>query len=92
MTIGLPIFRHAYKAVHLAAVDICRRRRCSMRPAIVFVRWVVVGVDTLFGLGVGDTHRELAVLAWKAQRAGISAEIRIEGAVFLHDDDDVLDL
>src|SRR5579884_1591231 len=80
------------EAVHLAAVDVGDGVGGRVRPAVVEVGGVVVGVDAGVVLGVGDADGELAVLGGEAVGAGEGAEVGVEGAVLLHDDDDVLDL
>ena len=53
---------------------------------------VIVRLDTLTGLRVRRAHRRDSVFHWDADRARVGAKIFIEGAVLLHDDDDMLDI
>ena len=62
-----------------------------MRPAGIDITGIVVGFDTLAGLGIGSANRGHAVLHGDAIRARIGAEVLVERTVFLHDDDNVLD-
>ena len=77
--------------VHLAAVHVGHRVVLAVRPAAVAVRPVVVGPGAA-AARVGHAHRGLPVLHGDAVRAGIRAEVGVERAVLLHDDDHVLDL
>jgi hypothetical protein len=52
----------------------------------------MVWVDALPGLGIMDADRELTVLDRETFRPWIGAEILVEGAVLLHDHNDMLDL
>ena len=63
-----------------------------MGPTGIDVFGVVVGLDTLLGLGIAGADGRDAVLHRNAIGAGVGAKVRIEGAVLLHYDDDVLDL
>jgi hypothetical protein len=63
-----------------------------MRAAAVHILGVVVGTDAWSAVACRDAGFRFAPLHRNAIRAGISAKIVIEGAVLLHDDDDVLDL
>src|SRR5512140_1360280 len=63
-----------------------------MRTAVILVGTVVIWVDTFTGERIVYTDRELPVVDRKTKRPGICAEVIIEGTVFLHDDNDMLDL
>jgi hypothetical protein len=50
------------------------------------------GINTISSLRIIQTNGEFSTGARQAICAWISTEVRIEGTVFLHDDDNVLDL
>src|SRR5207302_7952462 len=81
------------EAVHLAAADVGYRARLPVRAAGVEVARVVVRPLTVSLDWIGDAGCELpARRAGEAVGARIGPEVRIEGAVLLHDHDHVLDL
>jgi len=51
----------------------------------------VIGFDTLFGFWVWYADGWNAILHWNSIRPRIGTEIRIERAILLHNDNDVLD-
>ena len=79
------------KAVHLAAVDREIGGFCAVGAAGVFVTGVVIGTHARAGLRIGNADLRETVAHRDAIGAGEGAEVTIEGAVLLHDDDDVLD-
>ena len=62
-----------------------------MRAPGVDILRVVVRLDTFMGLGVVDAHGGHPVYHGDAICAGVGAEVLIERAVLLHDDDNMLD-
>ena len=81
-----------YEAVHLAAVDIGDRGLLTVRSSVVEIVGVVKRPYAFAAARIGHAHARHAAARRDAVRSRIRAEVRIEGAVFLHDDDDVLDL
>ena len=82
----------ADEAIHLAAVDVADRVRMTMGTAGVDEAGVVVGPHARPD-GVRDAHLGHPVLLHgDAVGSREGAEVGVEGAVLLHDDDDVLDL
>ena len=92
LTASFPAFGLGDEAVHLTAIDIGAGVILSVRAAEVFIGGIVVRVDALPGSGIIDAHCKLAVLDRETICARVSAKIRVERPVFLHDHDDVLDL
>ena len=81
----------ADESVHPPTVNVGARAGHPVRSAVVDVAVVVVRLDASTAR-VGEADPRLAVLHRNAVGAGKSAEVAVEGAVFLHHDDDVLDL
>ena len=86
-----PRERLSDEAVHLAAVDVVNRIERPVRAADVSVVRVVEGADAAVRERVRDAHGRTAVFHRDPVRAGKRAEVRVEGAVLLHDHDHVLD-
>ena len=85
--------RTLQEAVHLAAGHVELRVRLVMWSAAIDRARVVVGPHAGSTIGVRDTDLGLAVrLHGDAVGPGVGPEVVVEGAVLLHDDDDVLDL
>ena len=81
----------ADEAVHPSAVHVLVRGRLLVRTAVVPESAVVIRPGAGAGHGIRDARREVPVLRGVAVRTGEGAEVVIEGAVLLHDDDHVLD-
>ncbi len=75
------------KAVHVAPVEILRERAVAVRPAVVFVARIVKRRHAAAVDRVGLAHAR-----GNPVRPRIRPEVGVEGAVLLHDHDDVLDL
>jgi hypothetical protein len=77
---------------HRAPVDIGAGILAEVWPPAVEVGAVVVRLDAPPRLGVGVADGGDAVRHGDAVGAGIGAEVAVERAILLHDNDDVLDL
>src|ERR1700690_2772511 len=62
-----------------------------MRPASISICRIVIRDDALSGIGVVHTNGELSVFGGNAISARVGAEVGVEGAILLHDDDDMFD-
>jgi hypothetical protein len=81
------------EAVHTSPVDIGDRIGLSVRTPGVEIARVVEGLLATACRGIRRADRELAARSPRqAVRTGVGAEVLIEGAVLLHDQDHVLDL
>src|SRR5215217_5542751 len=81
------------KAVHLAAVDVCRTCGGAVRSAAVDQRRIMVRLIATTSAGVRHTNGELTIFcARQALGTRVGAKVAIKRTVFLHDHDDVLDL
>ena len=80
------------KAVHLSGVNILGGRSRGVRPAGINIAGVMVGLNALPGEGIWRANGGYAVLHGEAVGAGKGAKVLVEGAVLLHDDDNMLDL
>jgi hypothetical protein len=63
-----------------------------VRTAQIDVGAIVMGLDAGLGLGVGKADSRDTVLHGDAVGTGIGSKVVVEGAILLHDHDDVLDL
>ncbi len=80
------------EAIHLAAIDVRRGVTLAVRPAPVEIGGVVVRRDALPRGGIVHAHRGHAILHGDAICTRKGAEVAVEGAVLLHDHNDMLDL
>src|SRR5215218_7821953 len=81
------------KAVHLAAVDVCRTCGGAVQTAAVDQRRIVVRLIATTSAGVRHTNGELTIFCtWQALGTRVGAKVAIKRTVLLHDHDDVLDL
>ena len=80
------------EAVHSPVVDVPQGVRVLVRPAPVVVRSVVVRLDARVEVRIRKAHSRDAVSHRDPVRARVGAEVGVEGAVLLHDHDDVPDL
>src|SRR5581483_6401194 len=78
--------------VHLAAVDIGGGARFAVRAAVIQVAAVVEWRHALAGGRIRHAHRGDAICHRDTICSREGTEVAIEGAVLLHDHDDVLDL
>ena len=94
-----------HEPVHLAVVDVHHAAiEVVVRPAQILVVAVVVGVAARRSARrrrwmtehhtqrVQVADEKVAVRSWNPIRAGVHAEVGVEGAVLLHDEDHMLDL
>ena len=82
----------AHEPVHLAVVDVAGGVEVLVRPAAVAVARIVERVEADPGARIRRADGEMAVVPWQPVRSRVSAEVRVEGPVLLHDHDDVADL
>src|SRR5207245_551807 len=81
------------EAVHPPAVLVLDRALLYVRAAGVDLVRVVVGLDALAGLRIGDADGDLPLrVPREAVRAGVGPEVAVERPVLLHDEHDVPDL
>jgi hypothetical protein len=82
----------ADEAVHPAVVDVSDGIDMVVRAAAVPVLGVVERPDAAVRRRIGQADLRDAVAHRDSVRAGIRAEVGVEGSVLLHDHDDVPDL
>src|SRR6202040_411073 len=82
----LSLARLRYEALHRAGVDVCNCIAGAVRTATILIVAIVEGLDAHTGSRIGHADRKLAPLLGYAVRPRIGAEIRVKGAVLLHDD------
>ena len=63
-----------------------------MRPTLVVDVRVVVRVLAMSGCGIGDADRHMSVRSRQAVGAGERPEVVIEGAVLLHEEDQMIEV
>src|SRR5579862_2327891 len=80
------------EAIHLATINVSCGVAGSMRATAIGIIRVVVGLDALPRAWIRHTNRRDTVFHGNAIGAWICAEVFIKRAVFLHDDDHMLDL
>jgi hypothetical protein len=83
--------RGGNETVHLSAVDCGKRGLRVMRPPAIAVVRIVERAHAAALTRIGNADARNAVRHRNAVGAGEGAEVRIEGPVLLHDDDDVAD-
>ena len=63
-----------------------------MRPTVIDIAGIVECFDTLPSDRIIGAYSRYAVLHRDSICAGVGAKVMVEGAVLLHDDNDMLDL
>ena len=80
------------EAVHPAAIDVRDGSRHIVGAPNVSVRGTMERPHAGVGIGIGEAHGGDPVLHRDPVGSRVGAEVMVEGAVLLHDHDDVLDL
>src|SRR5215212_3450891 len=81
------------KAVHLAAVDVCRTCGGAVRSAAVDQRRIMVRLIAATSAGVRHTNGELTIFcAWQALGTRVGVKVAIKRTILLHAHDDVCNL
>lgn len=79
------------KSIHRAVRDVRQRRFRGVRAAAVHIVMVEIRFHALARLGIGNADRGHAVPHGNTVRPRVSAKVGIKGAIFLENDNDVLD-
>ena len=86
------LFSLAEETIHMTGIDVCTRVFCCMRTTKVSIGSIMERINTFASLGIIHTSGKFPILHGQAVGSWIGTKIIIEGAVLLHDDDNVLDL